>query len=197
MTGDDRHGAVGEGDDRELVAAYLLLRREGAFRALYRRHTPRLYQLSLRVLSGDRRDAEEAVQETWIRAAERLEAFAWRSSLGTWLTGIAINVCRDRLRHDRARPRLTAVEGPETIRGAGSSPRREADGTEPGNDRRLDLERAIGGLPARYRQVLVLHDVEGYTHREIGRFLDIEAGTSKSQLFHARKAMRQRLGAEK
>ena len=73
----------------------------------------------------------------------------------------------------------------------------EKAGPEPACDRRLDLERAIERLPGRYRQVLVLHDVEGYTHQEIGRFLDIETGTSKSQLFHARKAMRQHLGAER
>ncbi len=172
-----------QADDRGLVAAYLRHRREGAFRALYRRHTPRLYPLALRILGGEARDAEEAVQETWIRAAERLDSFAWRSSLGTWLTGIAINVCRDRLRHDRARPRPVPAASGEI----------DYAGPAPGEDRRLDLERALSSLPGRYRQVLVLHDAFGYTHKEIGRFLDVEAGTSKSQLFHARKAMRQRL----
>ncbi len=186
MTGGSQPKA-GEGDDRELVAVFLHRRHEGAFRVLYRRHTPRLYPLALRILGGDRRDAEEAVQETWIRAAERLGSFAWRSSLATWLTGIAIHVCRDRLRHDRARPRPVPEEDAGTVE-------RAAPAT--GDDRRLDLERAISGLPGRYRQVLVLHDVEGYTHQEIGRFLGIEAGTSKSQLHHARKAMRQGLGAE-
>ncbi len=178
-------GQADAGDDRRLVAEYLRHRREGAFRALYRRHTPRLYQLTLRLAGGDRRDAEEAVQETWIRAAGKLEGFAWRSSLGTWLTGIAINVCRDRLRRERARPRPVPV-----------APVFDEPAPARVDDRRLDLERAIASLPGRYRQVLVLHDVEGFTHQEIGQFLGIEAGTSKSQLFHARKAMRQRLGAE-
>ncbi len=176
--------------DRELVAAYLSDRREGAFRALYRRYTPRLYPLALRLLGGETRDAEEAVQETWIRVAERLDRFAWRSSLVTWLTGIAINVCRDRLRHDRARPRPVPAADVEV----------DDAGPVPGDDHRLDLERGLARLPVRYRQVLVLHDAFGYTHREIGRFLDIEAGTSKSQLFHARKAMRRHLsraGAER
>ncbi len=176
---------VGEGDDRQLVATYLSRRGEKAFRALYRRHTPRLYPLALRILGGSQRDAEEAIQETWIRAAERLGSFAWRSSLATWLTGIAINVCRDRLRYERSRPRPAPEEDVEPIEGA-----------EPATHDRLDLERAISSLPGRYRQVLVLHDIEGYTHQEIGRFLGIETGTSKSQLHHARQAMRQRLGAE-
>ena len=184
MTGTPAAGASADDQatDRELVAAYLSHRREGAFRALYRRHTPRLYPLALRLL-GDARDAEEAIQETWIRAAGRLDRFAWRSSLGTWLTGIAINVCRDRRRHDRARPRPVPEDAVDIDR----------SGPAPGDDRRLDLERALADLPGRYRQVLVLHDAFGYTHKEIGRFLDIETGTSKSQLFHARKAMRQRL----
>ncbi len=189
MTPSSLQGDAGDqSGDRELVAGYLRHRREGAFRALYRRHTPRLSQLALRILGRRRRDAEEAVQETWIRATEKLESFGWRSSLATWLTGIAINVCRDRLRYDRARPRPVLADSSGGI---------EEPGPAPGDDCRLDLERAISSLPDRYRQVLVLHDVEGYTHQEIGRFLDIEAGTSKSQLFHARQAMRQRLGAER
>ncbi|MCP3959179.1 MAG: sigma-70 family RNA polymerase sigma factor [bacterium] len=180
-----------EAAGKALVAAYLESRGEGPFRALYRRHTPRIYQLALRILGGDERDAEEAVQETWIRAVRKLDAFAWRSTLSTWITGIAINVCRDLVRRRRSRPRPVAEEaaaepaGPEPV------------GTVLTKDLRLDLERAISSLPQRSRQVLVLHDVEGYTHVEIGRFLDIEAGTSKSQLFQARKAMRARLGAER
>ena len=173
-------------DDRQLVDSFLRHRGEGPFRALYRRYTPRLFQLSLRILAGDDRDAEEAVQETWIRAAERLEAFAWRSSLGTWLTGIAINVCRDRLRRRRSRIQpvpLARSEIPEPV------------GSDRSKDKRVDLERAIARLAPRYRQVLVLHDVEGYTHREISNVLDIEVGTSKSQLHQARRAMRERLEA--
>ncbi len=177
-----------EGEDRRLVEAYLRDRGEEPFRALYRRHTPRLYPLALRILAGDRRDAEDAVQETWIRAALKLDAFAWRSSLGTWLAGIAINVCRDRLRRRRSRPRPVPIDKAET-----PEPAIPGDG---GADR-LDLERAISGLSPRYRQVLVLHDALGYTHREISGFLDIEVGTSKSQLFQARKAMRASLAGER
>jgi len=137
-------------------------------------------------LAGNDSDAEEAVQETWIRAAERFDAFAWRSSLATWLTGIAINVCRDQLRRQRSRPQPLALEiasAPEPVR--------------PPADRstKLDLERAISELPPRSRLVLVLHDVEGFTHREIGEALEIADGTSKSQLFQARRILREALRA--
>ncbi len=179
--------AAHEGDDdRQLVAAFLDGREEAAFRALYRRHTPRLYQLARRLMAGDDRDAEEAVQEAWIRAAGRLEAFAWRSSLGTWLTGITINVCRNLIRRRQARLQPVALEPSRTPKSTGPGPV---------GDQRIDLERAISLLPPKYRQVLVLHDVEGYTHREISTFLDIEIGTSKSQLFRARKAMRELLAS--
>lgn len=170
--------------DRELVAVFLASRGEAAFRDLYRRYTPRLYQLARRILAGDSGEAEEAVQETWVRAARRLDSFAWRSSLGTWLTGIAVNVCRDLIRRRQARLRPVPIETAEASEPAAGPP---AGGL------RIDLERAIAQLPHRYRQVLVLHDVEGLTHREISDLLDIEIGTSKSQLHQARKAMRQRL----
>lgn len=137
-------------------------------------------------MAGDDRDAEEAVQEAWIRAAGRLEAFAWRSSLGTWLTGITINVCRNLIRRRQARLQPVALEPSRTPKSTGPGPV---------GDQRIDLERAISLLPPKYRQVLVLHDVEGYTHREISTFLDIEIGTSKSQLFRARKAMRELLAS--
>ncbi len=176
--------AAPEVEDRALVAAFLADRGEAAFRALYRRHTPRLFQLAKRILAGDASEAEEAVQEAWIRAARKLEAFAWRSSLGTWLTGITINVCRDLIRRRQARLQPIALEAVEVTEPA----RRGHSGAQ-----RVDLERAISLLPQRYRQVLVLHDVEGLTHREISAALDIEIGTSKSQLFQARNAMRERL----
>ncbi|HEY0154034.1 MAG TPA: sigma factor, partial [Longimicrobium sp.] len=74
--------------DRELADALLLRRDEAAFRALYRRHTPRLFQVVLRVLGGAEQDAEDVVQETWIRATERLAEFRWEAAFATWLTGI-------------------------------------------------------------------------------------------------------------
>jgi RNA polymerase sigma-70 factor (ECF subfamily) len=165
--------------DQALAEALLLNGDEQAFRELYRRHTPRLYQMVLRIVGGSEHDAEDVVQETWIRATGKLGTFRWEAAFGTWLTGIGLNVARGLLRR---RGRWTDLEdAPEPWR----PPPREGD--------RIDLERAIALLPAGYRSVLVLHDVEGYRHDEIGEMLGIAAGTSKSQLFHARKALRQLL----
>ena len=140
--------------DRELADALLLRRDEAAFRALYRRHTPRLFQVVLRVLGGAELDAEDVVQETWIRATERLGDFRWEAD-------------------------------PENVPEPWSAPVPVGE--------RIDLERALALLPAGYRAVLVLHDVEGFTHEEIAGMLGVVPGTSKSQLSCARRAMRQLL----
>jgi RNA polymerase sigma-70 factor (ECF subfamily) len=163
--------------DRRLVGKFLAQRDEPSFRHLYRRHTPALYQLTLRLVGWNVHDAEDVVQETWAKAIERLEAFRWESSLRTYLCGIAINCCRE-LSRKRSGQHETVL--PE-----------EMAASQIGELERIDLEQAIRSLPNGYRQVLVLHDIEGYTHEEISRMLDIEAGTSKSQLSHARSSVRE------
>jgi RNA polymerase sigma-70 factor (ECF subfamily) len=164
--------------DRDLAGLLLQDGDENAFRELYRRHTPRLYQFVVRMLGGAEAEAEDVVQETWIRAAERLDGFRWESQFATWLTGIGVNLCRDRLRRDARRQELQPLDGVEPHTRASQ------------HEERIDLERAIALLPAGYREVLILHDIEGFTHGEIGERLGIAEGTSKSQLFFARRAMR-------
>jgi RNA polymerase sigma-70 factor, ECF subfamily len=162
-------------DDRDLVAAVARAGDEAAFRALYRRHTPALYRLALRLGGGDEPWAEELVQRAWVRAVEGLGTFAWRSALSTWLAGIAINCARELWREARGLEEVSLTL---------------SRGGAPSAEDRIDLERAIASLPHGYRQVFVLHDVEGYTHEEIGGLLGVEAGTSKSQLSHARRRLR-------
>jgi len=119
----------------------------------------------------------EPAIETWLRAAAQLGRFRWQSSLGTWLCGIAHNLCRQRLRRAKTRDEKEAVTTPPPpLAGPGGL--------------RVDLERAIALLPSGCRTVLVLHDLEGWTHQEIARDLGISAGTSKSQLFTARRRVR-------
>jgi RNA polymerase sigma-70 factor, ECF subfamily len=166
-------------NDRALVAAFLRTRAEDSFRVIYERHTPALYLLALRMLGGARREAEDAVQETWIRATTRLPAFRWESSLKTWLGGIAINCCREIQR----RPREDGMPAEVPLR--------------PSTGDRVDLETAIRGLAPGYRDVFVLHDVEGRSHEEIASMLGIDAGTSRSQLHKARRALRAALTERK
>ena len=163
--------------DRELVEAIVVNGDELAFRELYRRHTPRMFQLVLR-LTGSEQDAEDVVQETWIRATEAAPHFRWESGFPTWLTGIAINRFRELLRKRNRWPAM------------GLDEMQEPEGRVDCVGERVDLEKALALLPVGYRTVLVLHDLEGYRHEEIADQLGIAAGTSKSQLFHARRYVR-------
>lgn len=162
-------------NDADLVARFRDSGDEAAFRALYARHAPALYAF-LRRLAGAA--AEDALQETWLRAARRLGTFRGDSALRTWLFGIALNAARETWRGRDAYP----DPGPEE--GVGPAPAAEAS---------LDLRRAVDALPPGYRAVLLLHDAWGYTHAEVGALLGVDEGTSKSQLAHARAKVRQRL----
>lgn len=163
--------------DRGLVERFMRTGDEATFRELYRRHTPALYPLALRLVGGSESEAQDAIQDTWLRACKTLSGFEWRSSLRTWLIGILINRVREM---NRERGRRKEEELPEDYSQRAT--------VQPGE--RLDIEHAIASLPAGYRHVLVLHDVEGYTHEEVSARLEISVGTSKSQLHHARKALR-------
>jgi RNA polymerase sigma-70 factor (ECF subfamily) len=171
--------------DRELVREFLRRREEKAFRALYRRHSPVLHHLVLRLVGGNEVDAEDVMQTTWTRAIVNLTDFRWESSLRSWLTGIALNCSRELI---RKRKRKESSDVTEIVD-------RPALSRITQRITRIDLERAIAGLPDGYREVLILHDIEGYTHGEIGSLLGIESGTSKSQLARARRAVRARLAA--
>jgi len=161
--------------DAELVARVVRDGDERAFRTLYQRHTPGLLQFVHRLLGSDQREAEDAVQDTWIRAVERFADFRWQASLKTWLFGIGFNRVREIRR--KARP----SQGEATLEVREVSP--------PHLVERIDLEEAIRQLPEGYREVLLLHDVEGFTHEEIAGQFGITRGTSKSQLHFARQAL--------
>jgi RNA polymerase sigma-70 factor (ECF subfamily) len=171
--------------DRALVEAVAHDGDETAFRELYRRHTPRLYPLVLRIVGGAEMDAEDVVQEAWMRAVAGMSRFRGDSSFSTWLCAIGLNAARD---HLRRRGKWNATEDVTEM---------EIAAPPTSHGQRMDLERAIAALPPGCRTVLVLHDVEGFTHEEIARRLGIAVGTSKSQLFAARRAARTLLGGNK
>lgn len=167
-------------------------RDETSFRELYRAHSPRLFALAMRLTAGRRHDSEELVQETWVRAVERLERFRRRSSFRTWLSGILVNCYRETVRR-RSR-------GPRSLEEAGVEAAVERELASPPRDARaepVDVERAIARLADGYREVLVLHDLEGHTHQEIAALLGIEPGTSKSQLARGRRRLRELLTGDR
>ena len=137
---------------------------------------------------GDRGKAEELTQDVFVRTWEKLGTFRGDARFSTWLHRLAVNVVlNDREAEGRRRKRMDdGVEDLDTI-SAGDVRALPVPGLS------LDLERAIATLPAGARRVFVLHDVEGYTHEEIGEILGVTAGGCKAQLHRARMLLRRML----
>ncbi len=155
-----------------------------AERELYDAYVDRVFRLAYR-LAGESDLAHDFVQETFIRVFGRLETFRGESALGTWITSIALSVALNGLRKiKRFRTRETHIDEAAAVTGG---KRR----TEP--DLKIRMREAINRLPEGYRTVFVMHDMEGYTHQEIGTALGVQPGTSKAQLFRARAKLREAL----
>ncbi len=163
---------------------------QAAFEALYHRHVGRVYALCLR-LTADVARAEELTQDAFVRTWERLASFRGESAFSSWLHRVTVNVVLLDLRAARRRSRVVfATEDPAAFEQA----RGESGGAGgAGGSGRLDLERAVARLPPGAREVFVLHDVEGYAHQEIAEVTGIAVGTSKAQLFRARRLLREAL----
>jgi RNA polymerase sigma-70 factor (ECF subfamily) len=147
-----------------------------AFEKLYRTFSPSVYGLCMR-LARDSAEAQDCLQETFIRAWYQLNKFRGESRLSTWLHRIAVNEVLGRRRHE-------AVE------------RRHLNAVDPSKRYTLDdsatlqdLEQAVKRLPDRARDVFVLRAVYGYTHEEIAVMLDVTVSTSKTQHYRARKLL--------
>ena len=142
---------------------------------------PKMQKLARRMFRNEE-DSEDALQEAMLLAFRKIHQFQGRSSFSTWLHSIGVSVALNGLRSvRRLRERETNAVDEATIGAV-------RVGSEP--DLKERLARAIDALPEGYRTVFVMHDVEGYTHEEIGGVLGIESGTSKAQLSRARAKLR-------
>ncbi len=169
---------------KELTAQDRAAGADDLFEALYKQQAPRIYALACR-MAGSREDGEELLQEIFLQAYQKLDSFKGEAALGTWLYRLAVNHCLDFLRSRQSRMgKLTDAldRGAWELEG-----RRETPGV------RIDLERAIAGLPPGCREAFVLHDIEGFDHKEVAGMLGIAEGTSKSQVFKARMKLREAL----
>jgi RNA polymerase sigma-70 factor (ECF subfamily) len=166
--------------DRELIARCLAGDTD-AERALYDAHVDRVYRLVHR-MAGDGDLAQDFTQETFIRAFERLEQYRGDASLATWLHSIAVSVTLNGMRKVQ-RIRLRTTDLSET-------PLLASEARDLPPDLRTRLFQAIDALSEKLRPVFIMHDIEGYTHEEIGVTLGIPTGTSKARLFDARAKLR-------
>jgi RNA polymerase sigma-70 factor (ECF subfamily) len=148
------------------------------FKEVYDRNVNMLYGLSRRLV-GSAAEAEDIVQDAFVRAYQKIDMFAGRSSLSSWLYRICLNVGLEHLRRKKG----TFEDLNDTNCGT----------VEPDQKKlvlRRKLEKAIRKLPQGCRTVFVLHDIEGFNHKEIADRLNLAEGTSKSQLFKARAMLR-------
>jgi RNA polymerase sigma-70 factor (ECF subfamily) len=143
---------------------------------VYRRFSGPLYGTAMRMLRRPE-EAEDAMQETFLTLYRKTPGLEG-PQLGAWLHRVLVNECIDRVRRGR-RWRTTGVDEDLSL----APPLHDA--------RSLDLRKAVASLPEKARLVFVLHDVEGFKHREMTEMLGLSEGTTKSQLFRARRMLRQ------
>ena len=176
-------------------AAALTLAQQGdhaAFAHLYSVHKRRIYSLCLRMV-GNVAEAEDLTQEAFLQLHRKIATFRGDSAFSTWLHRLAVNVVLMHLRK-KGIPVTSLDEAMEP--GQEDGPGRSFGAPDlalSGSIDRLALERAVAALPAGYRLVFILHDVEGYEHNEIATMLECSIGNSKSQLHKARLKLRDSL----
>lgn len=153
-----------------------------AFETLYRTHAGRIYALASR-MAGSADEGEDLLQEIFLQAFRKLGSFKGDAAIGTWLYRLALNHCLDFVRSKQAKMgKVTDTLDADTS----FQPSAKRDTPIA----RIDLERAMARLPPGCREAFVLHDVEGFDHKEVGDMLGIAEGTSKSQVFKARLKLR-------
>jgi RNA polymerase sigma-70 factor (ECF subfamily) len=175
----------GNADDAAL-AAECLCDDLGAYERLYKAQGLRMRNLA-RNLLGTQSDAEDAVQETFLKVQRSIASFRGQSSFVTWIFRILVNTCHD-LRRSRVRRKEHSQEEPEE-----SAPRPEPRAPETHPTLRMALERAIAELTQHQREVFLLYEVEGFRHAEIAGMLEISETASKNTLFQAKKNLRVKL----
>jgi RNA polymerase sigma-70 factor, ECF subfamily len=169
--------ALDDLSDEELLASYLD-GKEAAYGILMRRHEDRIFSLALRMV-GNRPDALDATQDTFVLAFRRASSFRGESSFGTWLYRIGINACRDLLRSRARLPEPQAEPEP-----TGNTPAIDHDVVE-----RLAISRALASLPEEYGRAVALHDLGGVPYEEISKMETVPIGTVKSRISRGRRML--------
>jgi len=177
-----------------------LARDPNAFRAIIKTHNQRLYRIARGVVRNDA-EAEDVVQEAYLRAFTRLDAFRGEAAIGTWLTRIVINEARGRLRRRRPTVELSHMDEADTRAGADviafpglrpSDPEAEAARSQI----RGLLEGAVDALPEAFRTVFILREVEEFSVEETADQLDLKPETVRTRLHRARRLLRKALEAD-
>lgn len=174
---------------------------QSAFRAIMDQHNRRLYRVARAVMKDDT-EAEDVVQETYLRAFSNLAKFRGKSSLATWLTRIALNEAMGRKRKQRITVTLESVEtaqedtSAQIIQFPAMSTETDPERSAAQREIRILLERAMDALPEAFRLVFVMRDVEEMSIEETATYLRIRPETVKTRLHRARRLLRQSLDGQ-
>ena len=187
-----------QADEDALLVERALNQDLAAFEALVSRYQDRIIGFSARML-GDRDEAEDVAQETFVKAYRNLESFRGASAFSTWLYRIATNLCIDRARAKKRRPQSAySLDEPfdkEEDSGGRDVPDEtfEPSGMVEKDELRQRVRETMAEMPEKARAVLVMCDIQGMPYEEIAQSLGIPIGTVKSRLFHARADLARRL----
>jgi RNA polymerase sigma-70 factor, ECF subfamily len=160
-----------------------------AYERLYSLHGARMKNLARNIL-GSSSDAEDAVQETFLKVQRGIASFRGQSSFVTWTFRILVNTCYDARRSRMRKKEVAADDEPQRD---DATPRPEPRAPVAHPSLRLALERALAKLTRHQRDVFLLFEVEGFRHAEISAMLEISEAASKNTLFQAKKNLRQML----
>jgi RNA polymerase sigma-70 factor (ECF subfamily) len=160
---------------------------EAAFAEVYQRYSEMVYNLSLR-LSGDPAEAEDLSQEIFLRVYRHLGRFRGGASLKTWVYRVALNHCRSRLGRRRAPGQPLPEAG---SRGEPADPQRGPEERAAAADEGRRVARALLRVPPRFREALVLRDLEGLSYQEVAAVLGVRLGTVRSRIARGRDRLRQ------
>jgi RNA polymerase sigma-70 factor (ECF subfamily) len=179
----------GEAEDREWVRKFQAGKEEG-FNRLVHRHKDRIFGLCLRMLAGNRDDAEDAAQETFVKVFHGLAAFRMESKFSSWLYRIAVNTCKNKLTslpHRQAKLHRGLEAAENDAAPSSPSPAQVLDA----RGKRESIEAAIARLPEDQRILVVLRDIEGRSYEEIAESTGLNPGTLKSRLNRGRRQLQE------
>ena len=179
--------------DLELVQRFKKGEKE-IFEKLVRRYQHKVYNTTYRML-GNREDAGDLAQETFIRVYQNLDRFKEKANFATWLFRITTNLCRDQLRKRKREPVTSSLtnssNGEQEILIPDNQYSPEKVSIE--QERKREIQNQLGKLPFEQREILILRDIQGFSYHQIAEILKISPGTVKSRLSRARRSLRDKL----
>jgi RNA polymerase sigma-70 factor (ECF subfamily) len=192
----DPHTEVERPDGDRMLVARVQKGDLGAYRELFDRYHRRAFAVALGVVKN-RQDAQDVVQEAFIKVHRHIATFQGNSSFYTWLYRIVMNLSIDHIRRGRPNTDFDDARAHDDAAGDGSMLPRILDGHPAKNAERRELEeqltKALDELPEYHRAVILLREIEGLSYEEMAKMLKVPKGTIMSRLFHARKKMQETL----